>query len=191
MVETSSKILPLDELMAEIESQSAGRAAAQKSALRKTKPVVEKKFVDQYIRFYLENILLAIPLNRALEISHRPEVTPLPNIPEWVLGVSNIRGEIISIVDLKAFLGMPSHGITRDCRLMIVHNRSMKVGLIVDRVTGQFSMSRIRSDLQNNPYQKEEIAAYILGVIRHENQMVNILDIDKLLNSSRMNAFGE
>ena len=60
---------------------------------------------EQFIRFYLNDILLAIPLKSALEIGHRPVITPLPNLPDWLLGVSNVRGEIVSIVDLKIFLG--------------------------------------------------------------------------------------
>ncbi|MFW5637374.1 MAG: chemotaxis protein CheW, partial [Thermodesulfobacteriota bacterium] len=54
----------------------------------------------QLIKFMMDDLLLAVPLPKALEIGRQPVITPLPNLPGWVLGVSNIRGEIISMVDL-------------------------------------------------------------------------------------------
>ena len=67
--------------------------------------------MEQYVCFHLDNILLALLLSKALEIGQKPDITPLPNLPDWVLGVSNIRGEIISIVDLKGFFKIPQPAI--------------------------------------------------------------------------------
>jgi purine-binding chemotaxis protein CheW len=144
---------------------------------------------DQYIRFILEDIRLAIPLQSALEIGHRPEITPLPNLPEWVLGVSNIRGEIISIVDLKGFFRMKTHGLKRDSRFIILYNREIKTGIIVDRVLGLLTLDRLREEIRTNPYAEGEISHFISEVVVYEDHLLNILDVDKLLSSPRMDAF--
>ncbi len=147
---------------------------------------------EQYIRFFIEDIPLILPISSALEIGRGPGITPLPNLPDWVLGVSNIRGEIVSVVDLKAFLKLPSGRVRRSQRFIIVYNHEMKVGLIVDRIMGILSLDRA-DFIQGSPYEKGEIASYISGVVsledRQSDHMLNIFDIDKLLSSPRMTAF--
>jgi len=144
---------------------------------------------DQFITFALQNILLALPLSSALEIGHRPMITPLFNLPDWVLGVSNIRGEVVSIVDLKTYFELPSSGPKRDGRLIIVHNRDMKVGMLVDRIMGILSLDQIDTDIQESPHREGELSPFISGVVVSGENLLNILDVDKLLSSPRMTSF--
>ena len=146
---------------------------------------------DQFVLFALENTLFALPLSSTLEIGRYPEITPLPNLPNWVLGISNIRGEIISFINLKAFLGIPSSGTHMERRFLIVHNQEMKVGIIIDKVMSILPLDQIDTDLQKSPYRVGEISNYILGVTVSEERLTNILDIDKLLSSPRMTGFKE
>lgn len=191
---SSVNVLSLEQLIAEIERETseipslddAAPEYAGKSLEIPEQPVFER---EQFIRFYLNDILLAIPLQSALEIGHRPVITPLPNLPDWVLGVSNIRGEIISIVDLKNFLGLSSHGIRRNRRFVVAHNRDMKVGLVVDRILDILTCDLSETEVQESPYEEGEISVYISGVITSAEYILNILDINKLLTSSRMTAF--
>ena len=137
----------------------------------------------------MENTLLAFPLSSALEIGQQPVITPLPNLPDWVLGVSNIRGEIVSIADLKAFFGLPSSGPKRGRRFILIHNQGMKVGIIVDRVMGMISLDRKDTDIQDSPFKEGELSSFISGVVVSGENLLNILDIDKLLSSPRMTGF--
>ena len=144
---------------------------------------------NQYILLSLEKIFFALPLSSALEIGRSPDITVLPNLPNWVLGISNIRGEIVSFINLKTFFGILSTVTKVGRRFLIIHNQDMKVGIIVDRIMGIFSLDHIDTDLQKNPYREGEIANYILGVTVSGERLTNILDIDKLLSSPRMKAF--
>lgn len=193
--------IPLEALIAEIDRETehvsgkTGELPPQSiPLLSQEDKTSEGHTYDQYIRFFLEDIPLILPLSSALEIGRQPVITPLPNLPDWVLGVSNIRGEIVSIVDLKRFLKLPSEGVRRTQRFIIVRNHEMKVGLIVDSIMGLLSLDRDQADfIQGSPYEKGEIASYISGVVSLEaqqsDQMVNIFDIDKFLSSPRMTAF--
>lgn len=144
---------------------------------------------DQFITFALQNTLLALPLSSALEIGHRPMITPLFNLPDWVLGVSNVRGEVVSIVDLKTYFELPSSGSKRGGRLIIVHNRDMKVGMLVDRIMGILSLDQIDTDIQESPHREGKISSFISGVVVSGKNLLNILDVDKLLSSPRMTKF--
>jgi len=155
----------------------------------------------RYIAFFLDEIFLAVLLSNALEIGREPAITPLPNLPEWVLGVSNIRGEIISIIDLKAFMGLPAHGFKKIRRFIVIHHKDIKVGIVVDRITGIFSPARSEDKdcPLSSPYNETgEISAFISGIvapgehlsnISGESRVLNILNVEKLLSSTRMTAF--
>ena len=145
----------------------------------------------QFILFALEDTQFAIPISNALEIGQQPDITPLPNLPEWILGISNIRGEIISFINFKTFIGIPSSVAKDERRFIIIHNQEIKVGIIVDRIMGIFSLDRPDGKIQNNPYRKGEIANYIQGTAVSGNNVTNILDIGRLLSSPRMTEFKE
>ena len=148
-----------------------------------------ERLQSQFIRFVLENTIFALPLSSALEIGNRPNITPLPNLPGWILGISNIRGEIVSFVNLKAFLGIPASEILLEKHFVIVHHHDMKIGIIVDRVLGIISLDQIDADIQSSPYREGEIASYISGVAFSGEQLLNILAIDRLLSSPRLTDF--
>lgn len=186
-------VMSLEQLIAEIDSETGEKPIPDEKAGEKAVSPLSASEAgyrrERYIRFYLNDMLMAIPLQSATEIGHRPLITPLPNLPDWVLGVSNIRGEIVSIVDLKSFLGLPSHGVLRDRRFVITHTPDMKVGLVVDRIMDILTGEKITTDIQESPYEEGEISTYISGIIATEDNVMNILDIDKLLTSPRMTAF--
>jgi chemotaxis signal transduction protein len=88
---------------------------------------------------------------------------------------------------------MPFQGVKRDSRFIIVRNQEMKVGLMVDKVVGIFSLDTAETQIQETPYRNIEsnagVSAYISGVLATEDGLLNFLDTDKLLASPRMNAF--
>lgn len=186
-------ILSLNELISEIDSETVVPfgPGTKKEKLSPKLDGRHTSLQNQYIQLALEKTLFAIPLSSALEIGRRPDITPLPNLPNWVLGISNIRGEIISFINLKAFLGISSTGSKVGRRFLIIHNQDMKVGVIIDRIMGILSLDQIDAELQNSPYREGEIANYVLGVAVSGENLTNILDIDKLLSSPRMKGFKE
>lgn len=184
-------ILSLDELVAEIDIETAlpFDFAATNEDIAPKYDEIQTSLQNQYILLALEKTRFALPLSSAQEIGRRPDITPLPNLPNWVLGISNIRGEIVSFVNLKAFLGISSSGTKLERRFLIIQKQDMKVGIIVDRIIGIISLSQIDADLQSSPYRDGEIAKYISGVAISGENLTNILDIDKLLSCPRMTAF--
>ncbi|MEE4358470.1 MAG: chemotaxis protein CheW [Desulfococcaceae bacterium] len=148
---------------------------------------------EQYIRFMLDDVYMAVPLSAALEIGRQPRITRLPNLPGWVLGVSNIRGEIISIVDLKAFFSMSPPGLKKTQRFIIIRKDDIKTGITVDRIIGIYTPEHkdiTRTQLYHSAdSQQMKWTPYIAAVLRAEDSVLNILDTGKLLTDRRMNAF--
>lgn len=178
----------LNELISEIDSEIGPAPAPIVAAeTQNEKTTVSIGYGDrQYIRFSLNDTRLALPLSQVLEIGYLPDVTPLPNLPDWILGVCNIRGEIVSMVDLKVFLGMPDQEAKRYSRFIITGNGQLKLALAVDRIMGLLHMDRLQVQIQAAPYSENEIAPFIKGVVVEEKRLLNILDVDKLLSAPKM-----
>ena len=120
----------------------------------------------------------ALPLNEVLEVQRFPPVTPTPHTPEWLLGVTNRRGEILSVVDLAAFLGRPAASPSPGRRLIVVRSGrdELTTGLVVDRLCG----------LRNLPPDELGPAAAAAPFVRGVCGPAAVLDLDGLLESPRL-----
>lgn len=142
---------------------------------------------ESCIQFVLGGIRAAVPLVHAAEIGRDPRFTPLPNLPAWLLGVSNVRGEIVSMVDLAAFLGLDRPRLLRKRRFIVVRNPEMRVGLVVDRILGIRSL-----DVAKRTESAEEHAAwhrYVREELPLADGVLHMIDVPRLLASPEMNAF--
>lgn len=142
---------------------------------------------EAVIQFTLGTLRFGLPLSHAVEIGRHPRVTPLPNLPGWVMGVSNVRGEIVSMVDLAAFLGLdrPRPGANR--RFILVRNPEMRVGLVVDRILGIRSLDPARQ-----PSEAREEATwhrFVREELPLEEGVLHRIDVEALLAASEMTAF--
>jgi len=116
------------------------------------------------------------------EVHPLKEFTPVPCTPDFVVGISNIRGQILSIIDIKKFFGLPEKGLTDLNRVIIVETPRMELGILADRING---IRRIRiQDLQSQlPTLTGIRADYLRGVTG--DRMV-VLDVEKILNDSKI-----
>lgn len=147
--------------------------------------------VERYIVVEIGGAKFGIPMCNILEVQRVPHVTYLPRVPNWVHGVVNIRGTIMSVVDLQTILGMPpSDGPSTANRLIVVQSLldDIDAGLIVDRVLGIRSVAEVRIESPTGPV-SEQITAYLQGVYVTDSDVVCLLDIEKLLLSDVFRQF--
>ncbi len=106
----------------------------------------------------------------------------LPGTPPFVLGIINVRGKIVSIVDLKIFFNLPLRGIAELDIAIILHNERMEFGILADKILGSFTIpkEKIQPPL---PTQKGISVEYIAGVTEDN---VIILDGAKILNDEEI-----
>ena len=177
---------PLGQLLAEIESEAESTMSAQGLVESADASAVG---TEQYIRFVLDGVHFAIPLKRSLEVGRLPAFTPLPNLPAWVSGISNVRGEVVSLVDLKLFFGRgPSTG-SSGRNMILLHTPTIKVGVRVDHLLGIVSLSDAESRESTNPFTHGDITPYLFGVVPTDASLLYLLDVEKLLTSEKMNCF--
>lgn len=142
---------------------------------------------EPHIIFTLAGAHYAVPMANVLEIGRPAQFTPVPNVPDWVLGVANIRGDVISLVDLGRFFGLPRGGRFTDSRLLIVRSRSdeMATGLIVERVKGMRSLATDRLEA-TSPHVADRVVPYVRGVSEDGGRLLVFLDLDRLLLSAEL-----
>jgi purine-binding chemotaxis protein CheW len=180
-----------------LDEQLARQEAAVPEPLLPDEPLLETDPGKPYLVFSLAGADYAVDLANVREIGPPPGVTPLPHVPDWLLGVSNVRGDIVSIVDLRLFLGLPGNGARdpvaghyRRPRVLVVHSArdDLTTGLLVD---GARSICRLTDDRITDVTAPVEqpVAPYLLGQADHAARPLRVLDLERLLQSPEMRPF--
>ncbi|KJS33638.1 MAG: hypothetical protein VR64_02620 [Desulfatitalea sp. BRH_c12] len=142
----------------------------------------EYKRGRQYVRFYLNNTAFALPLKNALEIDYLPEVTPLPNLPRWVEGICNLRGTIVSVVDLKQILRLEegSHAVRK---LILISNEDISTAIIVEKVAGMLFDDDAHKPIDKSAMTTAPFLHFVQEIIAYDGQPVYLLDVDVLMTA--------
>ena len=130
------------------------------------------------LEFRLAGEHYAVESSWVREVYPLREYTPLPGTPPFVLGIIHLRGQIVSVLDLKKFFDLPSHGLSDLDKVIVLSNGRMEFGILADAIIGTRRI--LHDDVQAAlPTLTEIRAKYLLGITR-ERQVV--LDGSKLLS---------
>lgn len=130
------------------------------------------------VEFVLAYESYAVPSAYVREIYPLTELTHLPCTPSFVLGVINVRGRILSVIDLKKFFALPEKGLTDLNKVIILASDDMEFGILADSITGvrEFPEGGIEPELPTITDMRQN---YLLGVT---GERVILLDAGKLLS---------
>ncbi len=121
-----------------------------------------------------------VPITQVQEIITMTRPTQLPQAPDFVEGIINLRGKIIPIIDLKKRFQMGISDITSDTRSVVVEVEGQTVGIIVDEVSEVLRLAN--SDIEPAPAIIGGITAeYLTGVGKIEGRLLILLDMNKIL----------
>jgi chemotaxis signal transduction protein len=144
---------------------------------------VFKKRGQQYIIFKLCDIEFALPLKNATEIGHTPDITPLPNLPQWVVGICNIRGDIVSVVDLKQIFQLDPDTINTALNLIIIHDDELSTAVLVEKIIGVFFDGDYDQELENKSTMDKTYSHFIQSVFVSEQRRINLLNVKSLISA--------
>ena len=138
----------------------------------------EKDEYVEVLEFLLAHEMYGIELKYVREVYPLKELTPIPAIPAFVLGIVNVRGEILSVIDIKKFFDLPEKGLTDLNKVIILHSADMEFGILADSIIGvrNILLSEMQTSLPTLTGIREE---YLKGVTK-EREI--ILDGGKLLS---------
>jgi len=126
--------------------------------------------------FYVADLHLGIPLRDVEEISRHCAVTPVPGAPESVCGIMSLRGEVVTVLDLRVVVGLGKTDITRQTRNVIINAGGERIGLLVDRVADVVRTDA--AELLPPPANVSGVdSAMFQAVYRMENKLLVLLDV--------------
>lgn len=145
----------------------------------------EQKVNNQrFVTFLLNNELYAIGLQNIREFSKIINLALIPCVPEFYVGLSNLRGEFIPVIDIKGFLGISKSKITDKGKIIFVKSAVLQVGIIVDEV---FDIINVPASQINKSGILVDKHKYTVGeIICEDNTIINIFDIEKFLQDERL-----
>jgi twitching motility protein PilI len=126
-----------------------------------------------------------IPLNEVSEILELPESTKLPRVKSWVTGLANVRGRLLPIVDLAAFLGGSLSSAVRDRRVLVLDINNVYVGVAVDAVQG---IKSLPVDQHQTVSSQCPMAAFTDGIYVEEQQSLPLFCARKLIENDQFMA---
>jgi purine-binding chemotaxis protein CheW len=136
----------------------------------------------EIVAFQLASETYGIESVYVREVYPLKDFTPLPGLPPFVLGIVNVRGQILSVIDLKIFFNLPTNGLGQLNKLIILRGGQMEFGILADDILGALSIPL--AAIQPAPPTASGIGAEYLRGVTIERLI--LLDAEKILNDERI-----
>lgn len=143
------------------------------------KKEIKRKTV-RLVLFRVSNEWYGIDIVKTKEISKIDKITHLPSSPPNIAGITNLRGDILSVTDLKSLFSLPHEDFSEKSRLIVVELEDIETGFWADEVNEVIEVAedQIHPALTTIPAEKAE---YLSGICKIDNKLIGILNINKIL----------
>jgi purine-binding chemotaxis protein CheW len=137
--------------------------------------------VLQWVTYKLGEETYGINVMQVQEVLRYTEIAPVPGAPEYVLGIINLRGNVVTVIDTRSRFGLPASDISDNSRIVIIESDDQVVGIMVDSVAEVVYLRSSEIDSAPN-VGTEESAKFIQGVSNRDGQLLILVDLNKLLS---------
>jgi purine-binding chemotaxis protein CheW len=131
-----------------------------------------------------------IPIALVREIVRVPEITAVPNAPAYVEGVINLRGKIISVIDLRKRFGDQNLELTRKTRVVVVEIENRTIGLVVNSASEVLKLPPSEIEPPSAVFPDGEMD-YVTGVAKLKDRLIILLDLSKILKGGELRHLDE
>ncbi|GAC25547.1 chemotaxis protein CheW [Paraglaciecola mesophila] len=137
--------------------------------------------VLQWVTYKLGEETYGINVMQVQEVLRHTEIAPVPGAPDYVLGIINLRGNVVTVIDTRARFGLAPTDLTDNTRIVIIESDEQVVGILVDSVAEVVYLRSSEIDSAPN-VGTEESAKFIQGVSNREGELLILVDLNKLLS---------
>jgi len=138
----------------------------------------------RWVTFKLEKEKYGINVMQVQEVLRVTEIAPVPGAPGYVLGIINLRGNVVTVIDTRQRFGLPMKDMDDSTRIVIIEAEEQVVGMLVDSVAEVVDLRLNEVDSAPN-VGTEESAKFIQGVASLEGELLIIVDLNKLLSDEQ------
>jgi purine-binding chemotaxis protein CheW len=152
-------------------------------------PAVAESPRTRLVLFAVAGSMYGVPQPLVTEVARVPGITSVPHVPAWVRGVVNLRGDVVSVIDLRTFLGLEAASPYTG-RLIVVRliDEEFAAGLLVDAVEQIAGVALEAVKPPSGPIEGA-LAPYLTGVSQVGDRLVAVLDLERLLRSADIRQF--
>ena len=137
--------------------------------------------VLQWVTFKLDSETYGINVMQVQEVLRYTEIAPVPGAPLYVLGIINLRGNVVTVIDTRSRFGLESSDVTDNTRVVIIESEKQVIGILVDSVAEVVYLRASEIDIAPN-VGNDESAKFIQGVSNREGELLILVDLNKLLS---------
>lgn len=180
------------EALAELAQRAGVNGASQIADLSRMLGVggpTQTEQQPQSILFLLGDVEFALPTEVVQGVERLGEITPVPNTVPWVLGVVQIWGAIVSVVDLRGFFDLPMQPSTPRSRLLVMTHKGMTIAFASDAVTEMRPLLTATASTETSNNVPGWALPYLSGVTHVEGRQVLLLDAERLLFAEKMHRY--
>ncbi|AAV81950.1 chemotaxis protein CheW [Idiomarina loihiensis] len=136
--------------------------------------------VLQWVTFQLEQETYGINVMQVQEVLRYSEIAPVPGAPSYVLGIINLRGNVVTVIDTRLRFGLQTTEVTDNSRIVIIESEQQVIGILVDSVAEVVYLKTSEIDSAPN-VGTDESARFIQGVSNRDDELLILVDLDKML----------
>lgn len=137
--------------------------------------------VTKFVTFRLKDETYGINVMQVQEVLRVTEIAPVPGAAVFVLGIINLRGNVVTVIDTRTRFGLPTTEQDDASRIVIIEAEDQVIGILVDSVAEVVELRE--SEISPAPQTgNEENSRYIQGVVSREDDLLIVIDLNKLLN---------
>lgn len=137
--------------------------------------------VLQWVTFQLEEETYGINVMQVREVLRYTEIAPVPGAPDYVLGIINLRGNVVTVIDTRSRFGLMGGEITDNTRIIVIESERQVIGILVDSVAEVVYLRA--SEIDTTPsVGTDESSKFIQGVSNRDGKLLILVDLNKLLS---------
>ena len=134
----------------------------------------------QWVTFKLDNETYGINVMQVQEVLRYTEIAPVPGAPAYVLGIINLRGNVVTVIDTRQRFGLNPADISDNSRIVIIEADKQVVGILVDSVAEVVYLRQ--SEIETAPnVGNDESAKFIQGVCNKNGELLILVELDKMM----------
>ncbi len=135
----------------------------------------------QYVTFRLEEETYGINVMQIQEVLRYTEIAPVPGAPDYVLGIINLRGNVVTVIDTRKRFGLRQSEISDQTRIVVLELEGQVIGVLVDSVAEVVYLQQ--SEIETAPnVGNEESARFIQGVCNKNGELIILVEFEKMLS---------
>lgn len=135
----------------------------------------------QLVTFRLKDETYGINVMQVQEVLRVTDIAPVPGAPHYVMGIINLRGNVVTVIDTRMRFGLPQGEMDDLSRIIVIESEAQVVGILVDSVAEVADLRVSEIDSAPN-VGNEESSRYIQGVASRDNNLLIVVDLNKLLS---------